>query len=93
MDTGEQKLIPRYAAIVVMDASLSQENKTDSRQINTDLVQAAFDKFYAEALDALAAVGSQLGKHKLESIQSRLEFSRGLFFNELQLSDQVDKTS
>ena len=93
VETGEQKLIPRYAAIVVMDASLSQENKTVSRQINTDLVQAAFDKFYAEALDALAAAGSQLDKHKLESIQSRLELSRDVFFNELQLSDLADKTS
>ena len=54
---------------------------------------AAFDKFYAEALDALAAAGSQLDKHKLESIQSRLELSRDVFFNELQLSGQADKTS
>ena len=93
VDTGEQKLIPRYAAIEVLDAALSPENKTASRQINTDLVRTAFDKFYAETLDALTSVGSQLDKHTLESIQSRLEFSRDEFFYELQLSNQADKTS
>ena len=84
-ETGKQKLIPRYAAIVVTDTNLPAEDKTVSRKISSDQIQTAFDKFYTDVVDALAKASPDIDTPTLESIQNRLENSRQKFFSELGL--------
>ena len=84
-ETGEHKLIPRYAAIVVTVSDLPAKDKAVSREINSDQIQTAFDRFYTDVLEELAKAGSDIDAHTLESIKNRLENSRQNFFNELGL--------
>lgn len=84
-ESGKQKLIPRYAAIVVIDADLPAEDKTVSRKISSDQIQTAFDMFYTDVVDALTKAGTDIDTPTLESIKQRLESSRQKFFRELGL--------
>ena len=84
-ETGKQKLIPRYAGVVVTDNDLPPKDKTVSREIKSDQIQTAFDRFYTDVLDALAKAGPDIDAPTLESIKNRLENSRQNFVNELGL--------
>lgn len=46
---GRQRLIPKYAVLKVLDASLSQTGK-DPAQISKQSVMAAFDQFWSDCL-------------------------------------------
>ena len=87
-ETGEQKLIPRYAAIIVTDTALPAENKKPARNLNFDQVRIAFDKFYDHYLDLLEKIKPEIETHTLESMQNRLAKARQQFFNELGLQDK-----
>lgn len=92
-ETGEQKLIPRYAAIVVTEAGLPSEHQKTFHKLNSDQVQTAFDKFYTEVIASLPRADSVIDTATLESIQIQLENSRQAFFVELGLEKQADSLS
>ena len=87
-ETGEQKLIPRYAAIVshryppqpLMDKNLA-------RNLNSKQVQIAFNKFYDCYLDSLQQLKPGIEAQALESFQNNLDNARQLFLSELGLRD------
>ncbi len=84
-ETGEQKLIPRYATIVVMDTALTPENNITSCNLSSDQVRSAFDKFYTSVIESLETSVAETDAHTLKSMQNQLENSRQEFFNELGL--------
>ena len=87
-ETGEQKLIPRYATIVVTDIASATENKKPVRDLNSDQVRIAFDKFYNCYLDSLEKLKPNIEAQTLETMQNRLENARQQFLNELGLQGQ-----
>jgi hypothetical protein len=86
-ETGEQKLIPRYAAIVVTDTPLTSADKKPASNLNTEQVQIAFDKFYDCYLDSLQKVKPEIEAQALKSFQNKLDNARQRFLNELGLQD------
>ena len=84
-ETGEQKLIPRYAAVVVTDTTMPSGDKKITRKLNTEQVQIAFEKFYTAVLESLTMSGAKIDAHTLESMHNQLESSRQEFFKELGL--------
>ncbi len=80
-ETGEQRLIPHYAAIVITDTTMPSEHKQITPHLNASQVQIAFDKFYTCVQDSLAMVESECEARTLESIQSRLENARQQFLD------------
>jgi len=91
-ETGKQKLIPRYAAIVVTDTAVNSESKKPGRSLDSEQVQIAFGKFYDCVLDSLQKVKPELKMQALESVQNRLENARQQFCSELGLQDQAVNT-
>jgi len=88
-ETGEQKFIPRYAAIVVTDTSTNPNDKHPDRNLNSNQVQTAFNMFYDCYLASLQKLQAEIESHALESFQNKLENARQLFLSELELSDQA----
>ena len=91
-ETGKQKLIPRYAAVVVTDTAVSPEDKNPGRSLDSEQVQIAFGKFYDCVLESLQKIKPELKTQALEPVQSRLENARQQFLNELGLHDQAVNT-
>ena len=85
--TGEQKLIPRYAAIMVTDTSKISEDKNPTRNLNSKQVLIAFDTFYDCYLDSLQKLKPEIEAQTLKSFQNKLDNARQLFLNELGLQD------
>lgn len=88
-ETGEQKLIPRYATIVVMDTAPPPENNTITRMLNSDQVRTAFDKFYTCVIESLETSVTEIDAQTIKSMHNQLENSRQEFLNELGLSGQA----
>jgi len=86
-ETGEQKLIPRYAAIVVTETSLAPTDKKPATSLNSRQVQVAFNKFYDCYLDSLQKLKSGVEARALKSFQGNLDNARQLFLKELGLQD------
>ena len=86
-ETGKQKLIPRYAAIVTTESSSSPDDTKPARNLNSKQVQIAFDKFYDCYLDSLQQLIPGIEAQAIESFQNRLDMARQLFLSELGLRD------
>lgn len=87
VETGEQNLIPRYAAIVTtVFSSIPDENKL-TRNLNSNQVQIAFDKFYDCYLDSLQQLIPGIEAQAIEPFQNKLDKARHLFLSELGLRD------
>ena len=86
-ETGEQKLIPRYAAIVVTEISTAPADKKPAKSLNAQQVQVAFNTFYDSYLDSLQKLKPEIEVQALESFQSNLENARQLLLSELGLQD------
>jgi len=84
-ETGEQKLIPRYAAIVVKDMSLPPADKQPAGTLNSEQVQTAFNRFFECYLSSLQEIKSGIEAKTLESFQSNLDNARQQFLNDLGL--------
>lgn len=84
-ESGEQKLIPRYAAIMVENSLPTTDAKKPAHRLDSKLVKIAFDKFYDCYLDSLAKLKSETTSDNLESMQNRLENARHQFLKELEL--------
>lgn len=87
VETGEQKLIPRYAAIVTTESSSTPDEKKLSRNLNSKQVQIAFDKFYDCYLDSLQQLKPGIEAQAIEPFQNKLDMARQLFLSELGLRD------
>jgi len=87
VETGEQKLIPRYAAIVVTGTSTTPDDKRPARNLNSKQVQIAFDKFYDCYLDSLQKLKPVIEAQTIEPFQNKLDKARHLFLSELGLRD------
>ncbi len=87
--TGEQKLIPRYAAIVVTETSTTPNDKNTARNLNSNQVQIAFNKFYDCYLESLQRLQPVFETQALESFQDNLNMARQQFLSELGLQDYV----
>ena len=86
-ETGKQKLIPRYAAIVTTESSLNPDDKNTARNLNSKQVKIAFDKFYDCYLDSMQQLIPGIEAQAIESFQNRLDMARQLFLSELGLRD------
>ena len=88
-ETGEQKLIPRYAVIAVTDTSTTPNDKYPDRNLNSNQVQTAFNMFYDCYLGSLQKLQADIELQALESFQDKVENARQLFLSELGLPDQA----
>jgi hypothetical protein len=86
-ETGEQKLIPRYAAIVLTDSTSTPDEIKLRRNLNSKQVQIAFDKFYDCYLDSLQQLIPGIEAQTIEPFQNKLYKARQLFLSELGLRD------
>lgn len=85
--TGQQRFIPRYASIVVNDASAPPENKKKRSTLDSSQVLMAFDAFYSSVMDSLQALGPDIESRILESVKHRLTMARHQFLNDVGLQD------
>ena len=88
-ESGEQKLIPRYATVVVTDSTLPPHAKDSESNISSDKIRFAFDKFYDCVQDSLLKLEYELEADTLTSMQQRLATARQQFLDELARLDQV----
>ena len=92
-ETGKQKLIPRYAAIVATDSSVAATGKKPALTLKPDQVQIAFDTFYNSVVDSLQRIKPKLESQAAKSLQNNLENARQQFLNDLGLPHQTSKTT
>lgn len=53
LKTGHNKMIPRYAALTLLNDSGTKEQQLTSTTVDTETVLTAFNHFYEKCIDAL----------------------------------------
>lgn len=85
--TGQQKLIPRYAAIMVRDTASSPDTKTTNVTLQSNQVLTAFDTFYNCVMDSLHKLRPEYESQTFASVQHKINAARHQFLGDLGLHD------
>lgn len=76
--TGHNKMIPRYAALTLLNDSGTKEQQLTSANLETEMVLTAFNHFYATCIEVL--------EHKdllVPEIKNELDTARDKFISNL----------
>ena len=74
VETGHNKMIPRYAVLTLLDDAGSNEQQVKNESINTKDVLAEFNTFYEKCISILENKKMLLPELKNELDQARDEF-------------------
>lgn len=72
--TGHNKMIPRYAALTLLDGSGTNEQQLTSTNVATKTVLTAFNQFYATCIEVLEKKDLLVPEIKNELDTARDEF-------------------
>lgn len=86
-ETGQQKLIPRYAEIQLLEDAPSPEPQPSSRSLSSSQVRAAFDQFHELCLTAIEDILPQGDEVTLQALQLRLSKARKQILQQLELEE------
>jgi hypothetical protein len=86
-ETGQQKLIPRYAEIQVFETSPAPAPQASPQSLSGAQVRAAVDQFHELCLKAIQDIFPQDDEVTLQAFQSRLNAARKQILQQLRLAD------
>lgn len=86
-ESGQQKLIPRYAEIQLLHNGPAPAPQASPQSLNTTQVRTAFDQFHQLCLTALQDYLSQLDEATLQAVQARLKAAHKQILQQLGLED------
>ena len=76
--TGHNKMIPRYAALTLLDDAGTSETQTTKKPLQAEEILTAFNAFYAVCIDTLEKNDVLIPQLKNELDQARDEFLKQL---------------
>ena len=87
VETGQQKLIPRYAEIQLRESTPAPEPQPLPQSLNSNQVRAAFDQFHALCLTAIQEALPQCDEVALQAFHSRLSEAHKQTLQQLKLEE------
>lgn len=76
VETGHNKMIPRYAVLTLLDYNGTSEQKITNKSVYTDDVLIAFNTFYEKCIHALEDKNVLIPEIKNELDKARDEFTQ-----------------
>jgi hypothetical protein len=86
-ESGQQKLIPRYAEIRVFESGPAPAPQPSPQSLSGTQVRAAVDQFHELCLTAIQDIVPQDDAVALQTFQSRLNAARKQILQQLKLAD------
>lgn len=85
--TGQQKLIPRYAVIQLLESGPAPASRPSPTSLSTSQVRTAVEQFHALSLQALRDILPPGDNDTLQAIQARLDAAHTHVLQQLKLDD------
>jgi hypothetical protein len=86
-ETGQQKLIPRYADIQVLENAPSPEPQSPSLSLSSSQVRTAIDQYNELCLTAIQDILPQCDEDVLQAFHSRLSEAHKQILKQLKLEE------
>ena len=84
-ETGQQKLIPRYAEIQILENTPLAEAQASPRSLSNTQVSTALDQFHALCLTAIEDILPQGDEVTRQALHTRLSEARKQILQQLEL--------
>lgn len=86
-ETGQQKLIPRYAEIQLLENTPLPEAQTSHHSLSDTQVRTAFDQYHALCLTAIEDAFPQGDEVTMQALHLRLGKAREQILQQLELEE------